>query len=62
MLEKTIGMMQHVWLRGALLIVKKFKVMRPKEQLQKLNSTVKQDREEPINTEHALPIWTYKGL
>lgn len=31
MLEKTIGMIQHIWLRGALLIVKKFKVMRPKE-------------------------------
>ena len=37
MLEKTIGLMQHVWLRGALLITKKFKVMRPKEQLNQLN-------------------------
>ena len=37
MLEKTIGMMQHVWLRGALLITKKFKVMRPKDLLNSLN-------------------------
>jgi hypothetical protein len=30
MLEKTIALMRHVWHRGAILIIKKFKMMKTK--------------------------------
>lgn len=30
-LEKTVALMKHIWHRGAILIIKKFKYLRSKE-------------------------------
>jgi hypothetical protein len=55
MLEKTTALMRNIWHRGALLIVKKFKLMRHKNNLTKLNQTLEANRSEPGNTEFSLP-------
>jgi hypothetical protein len=63
MLEKTIALMQNVWLRGAVLIVKKFKMMRPRDQLQKMKDSVLKERDDPqAFSDFTLPLYTFKGL
>ena len=36
MLEKTVAMMRHIWHRGAILCIKKFKTLRSKQQAKEL--------------------------
>lgn len=50
MLEKTVALMKHVWHRGAITIIKKFKMLRSKEQAKEL-----------VQGNAAKSQWTYAG-
>ena len=51
MLEKTVALMKHIWHRGAILIVKKFKVLQTKQQ-----------KKEVVFGHAARSKWTYAGF
>ena len=51
MLEKTIALMRHVWHRGAILIIKKFKMMKTKQQMKQTTSIGNAAKSQ----------WTYAG-
>lgn len=51
MLEKTVALMKHIWHRGAITIVKKFKTMQTKQQKREL-----------VTGSAAKSKWTYAGF
>jgi len=51
MLEKTVALMKHVWHRGAILTIKKFKTLMSKRQ-----------RDELVTGNAAKSKWTYAGF
>ena len=51
MLEKTVALMKHVWHRGAILIIKKFKTLLSKQQ-----------KKELVTGNAAKSKWTYAGF
>ena len=50
-LEKTVALMRHIWHRGAILIIKKFKHLRSKEQ-----------QSEVLTGNAAKSRWSYSGF
>ena len=50
-LEKTVALMRHIWHRGAMLIIKKFKMLRSKEQ-----------QKEVLGGNAAKSKWSYSGF
>lgn len=50
MLEKTVALMKHVWHRGAITIIKKFKILQSKQQ-----------KKELVTGNAAKSKWTYAG-
>lgn len=50
-LEKTVALMRYIWHRGAILIIKKFKMLRSKQQHKEL-----------VSGNASKSLWTYEGF